>query len=194
MVRLLDAAEELLEARGVSGMTISAIVKEARSSVGAFYARFDDKDTLLRCLFERFYREAELTADAALDPGRWADLPLRETLASTIAFTAATFLERRGIIAAIEERSVTDPDLTEPARALGALISERLLALAAARGEVFGHPDPERAVALCVWLVLSALGNWAYSGADDNAPPGDPAVFAAEVTDMVYRYLFSSRG
>lgn len=188
--RLLDAAEYLIEARGVSGMTISAIVKRARSSVGAFYARFGDKDSLLRCLFERFYEQAAATADAALAPERWAEVPLRDALETAIGFTAQVFRERRGVIAAIESAASNDDALIAPARALGEQITDRLLALVEARGEAIAHRDPRRAVGLCVWLVLSALGNWSHGGADPSAPPGDPAAFAAEVADMTTRYLF----
>lgn len=192
--RLVDAAEHLIEERGVAGMTVSAIAKRASSSVGAFYARFPDKDALLRCLFERFYGEAEATADAALDPDRWADMTLFDALRGTISFTALIFLDRRELIAALEATAAADRDLMGPARALGETITERLLELAAARGEVFAHPDPPRAVALCVFLVLSALGNWVHTGADPDSPPGDPSHFAAEVADMTYRYLFEPRG
>jgi AcrR family transcriptional regulator len=192
--RLLDAAEQLIEERGVSGMTVSAIVKRARSSVGAFYARFGDKENLLRCLFERFYEQAEATAASALDPERWADMSLRDALGATIAFTASIFLERAEVIAALERTAAEDRTLIGPARALGGTITARLLALAEARGETFAHPDPERAVALCVWMVLSALGNWSHTGADPESPPGDPGTFAAEVTEMTYRYLFQPRG
>lgn len=192
--RLLDAAEHLIETRGVSGLTISAIVKRARSSVGAFYARFGDKESLLRCLFERFYEQAQATAGAALDPARWGQASLREILETTVAFTAQTFRERRQLIAAIETAAAGDRELLVPTQALGDGIVERLIELAEHRGEVFAHPAPERAVRLCVWMVLSALGSWSLAGADPGAPPGDPQRFAAEVTDMMVRHLFSSRG
>ena len=192
--RLLDAAEQLIETRGVSGMTISAIVKQARSSVGAFYARFGDKESLLRCVYERFYEQAAATARAALEPDRWADASLREVLETTITFTARIFRERRGVIAAIEHAAAGDAELMAPVHALGDLITAGLLDLARARGDVIEHPDPERAAGLCVWLILAALASWSHTGADPSAPPGDPRMFAAEVTEMAYRYLFSTRG
>jgi AcrR family transcriptional regulator len=61
--RVLAAARSLL-ARGTSwpDITIAAIVRTSRSSVGAFYARFRDKDTLLRLLQIELYREGLATA------------------------------------------------------------------------------------------------------------------------------------
>ncbi len=61
--RVLAAARSLL-ARGTSwpDITIAAIVRKSRSSVGAFYARFRDKDTLLRLLQIELYREGMASA------------------------------------------------------------------------------------------------------------------------------------
>ena len=50
---LLDAAEDLLNEKSFLELSINEIVSRAGSSVGSFYARFDDKDALLRCLSER---------------------------------------------------------------------------------------------------------------------------------------------
>ena len=63
--RLLDAAEELVSERGFDNTTVSEIVHRANSSVGAMYARFNDKDSLLVCLHERFCEQALATADMA---------------------------------------------------------------------------------------------------------------------------------
>ena len=71
--RLLDAAEGLIEERGLGDVSIPEIVRRARSSVGGFYARFRDKNELLRALEERFFQRAApapRTADARRDLGR----------------------------------------------------------------------------------------------------------------------------
>ncbi len=48
--RLLDAAEVLIEEKGHAAVSIPEIARRARSSVGGFYARFRDKNELLRAL------------------------------------------------------------------------------------------------------------------------------------------------
>lgn len=158
--------------------------------MGAFYARFGDKESLLRCLFERFYEQAEATARAALEPERWSDVELADLVAATVEFTARTFAAHRGLIAALARYAADRPELGSPAHALGQTISHGLVALANHRGERFAHPDPERGVELCVWMVLSSLASWAQAGGD-QAPPADPAAFAAEVTRMCLGYLIS---
>ena len=73
--RLLDAAEELIQAKGLAGVSIPDIVRRAGSSVGGFYARFRDKHELLRALEERFFVELYGRLDALARPGRWRGAP-----------------------------------------------------------------------------------------------------------------------
>ena len=69
--RILDAAEALVAEKGFEDSPVSEIVQRAESSVGAFYARFHDKEGLLHALYERYYEEAVATTDATLAPDRW---------------------------------------------------------------------------------------------------------------------------
>ncbi|HEY1598537.1 MAG TPA: helix-turn-helix domain-containing protein, partial [Pirellulales bacterium] len=48
--RLLDAAEEVFAEKGFESATVAEVVRRAKSSVGAMYARFTDKNALLSCL------------------------------------------------------------------------------------------------------------------------------------------------
>jgi AcrR family transcriptional regulator len=70
--RLVAAAARLLEARGPEGVTVTGVSREARTSVGAFYARFSGKEEMVRYLGERWLTEAlarweEVTT--SLEPG-----------------------------------------------------------------------------------------------------------------------------
>ena len=69
--RLLDAAERLIEERGVAGVSIPEIARSARSSVGGFYARFRDKNELLRALEERFFQEQRERVDRLTRLENW---------------------------------------------------------------------------------------------------------------------------
>ena len=69
--RLLDAAEELLVTGGFDEITVPEIVERAKSSVGAFYARFKDKDGLLHALHQRTCDDAYAAMEKGLDPADW---------------------------------------------------------------------------------------------------------------------------
>src|SRR5678815_1807406 len=49
---ILDAAEELIAAKGLHGAGLAQIAKRAGVAVGTLYNYFDDRDALVRALFE----------------------------------------------------------------------------------------------------------------------------------------------
>ena len=55
--RFAGAAVTLLASESWDRIAVARLAREARSSVGAFYARFADKDALLDHLDERYARE-----------------------------------------------------------------------------------------------------------------------------------------
>lgn len=56
--RLVASAARLLEASGPDAVTVTGVTREARTSVGAFYARFSGKEEMVRYLGERWLGEA----------------------------------------------------------------------------------------------------------------------------------------
>ena len=66
-LRILDAAEELIAARGVSRAGLAQIAKRAGVAVGTLYNYFTDRDALLRALFDsrRAVVRAQLRAATA---------------------------------------------------------------------------------------------------------------------------------
>ncbi len=187
--RILDAAEQVLAERGFEGASVAEIVRRAQSSVGAFYARFHDKEALLGCLHERFCEEAIATTDVALDPEHWQGASIREILQETIPFLTRVYFERPGLIRSFIIRGGNDEKFRESAERLGRYIAERLINLLAARQDEIRHPEPLAAAQFAFGLTLSALdarvlyGNNAITGhlsADD---------FAKELIRMMLTYL-----
>src|SRR2546427_12921088 len=71
LYRLLDAGEALIVEQGLAGLSIPEVARRARSSVGGFYARFRDKNELLRALEERHFIEVWQRLEALADARRW---------------------------------------------------------------------------------------------------------------------------
>ncbi len=155
--RLLDAAEELVSERGFDNATVSEIVRRANSSVGAMYARFSDKDSLLVCLHERFCEQALATADMALDPQRWEGSPIADIITTTVPFLAHTYYHKRGLVRAFIARCVSDDSFAERASRVGREISEKLISLLLARREEIRHPDPMLAIDFGLRLIFDSL-------------------------------------
>src|SRR5262245_32172454 len=94
LLRLLDAAEELIGERGLEGLSIPEIVRRAGYSVGGFYARFADKNQLLRALEERFFLQVSARLDALVDARRWRDASVGELVEAAVGELVSVTLER----------------------------------------------------------------------------------------------------
>src|SRR5271165_2982790 len=66
--RLLQAATEVLEEKGLEGATIPRIAARAGLSPGAVYRRFRDKDALLRTLLRELLRGVDKSSATLLTP------------------------------------------------------------------------------------------------------------------------------
>jgi AcrR family transcriptional regulator len=155
--RLLDAAEHLVAEKGFEDTGVAEVARRAGSSVGAFYARFQDKDALLHALYERYYEQAIATADAALEPARWEDARIPEVLAAVVRFLVSIYREQAGLIRAFVVRNHSDAEFQARRDRLSHYVSERLSALLLARRGEIEHPEPEKAAAFGLTLVFSTL-------------------------------------
>jgi AcrR family transcriptional regulator len=155
--RILDAAEALVAEKGFEDTPVSEIVARAESSVGAFYARFHDKQGLLHALYERYYEEAVATTDVTLAPDRWEGAGAEELIREVVPFLVTIFRERRGLMRAFVVRNHTHPEFQARQQRLSHYVVARLSALLLARREQLSHPDPEHATRFGFMLVFSAL-------------------------------------
>ena len=108
--RMLAAAEQLLGERAWDRISVAEIVAAAGTSVGAFYARFDDKDALLDLLADRYRadmaRFAEQLATAVrAAPQRDREQALRNFIKSLVKAHRA----RRTVLRALALRALLAP-------------------------------------------------------------------------------------
>ncbi|MCL4686846.1 TetR/AcrR family transcriptional regulator [Myxococcota bacterium] len=155
--RLLDAAEGLVAERGFEDTTIAELVRRADSSVGAFYARFRDKDSLLYALYERYLEQAMATTDVALDPARWVISPISEIVRKTVPFLVSVYRERRGLIRAFVLRNHIDAEFRARRERLSHHVSEGLSRLLIARRSEIRHPNPVRAAVFGLTMVVNTI-------------------------------------
>jgi AcrR family transcriptional regulator len=157
--RMLDAAEALVAQKGFDEVGIVEIARRAGSSVGGFYRRFRDKDGLLHALHERFCEEARATADAALEPGRWAGATTAGIIGEFTTFLVQIYREREGFFRAFLLRGSSDPTVRERTDRLFQDLSERLATLLRGRRAEIAHPDPQLAAAFGLHVVLATLNH-----------------------------------
>lgn len=188
--RLLDAAEELIAAGGVAALTVSEVVKRGGSSVGAFYARFPDKDALLATLHQRSCAEALATAELALDPARWQNSSVEAILSEIVEFTVKSCVERRRLLLAFISLATGDPAYAERRSKLERQIAALAHRLFLTREGELANADLETAARVTIRIVLSTLEYGAlvhYAEGDDAHLP--QARLAAELTQAALAYL-----
>jgi len=188
--RILDAAEAVIAERGFEKATVSEIVRRAKSSVGAMYARFNDKDALLSCLYERFNAEAAATSDVAVDPDRWQGASIAEIFGEVIPFLVQVYQEKSGLIRALVVRGSTDKDFAERGAKLFQYISGRLTELLMERRAEIGHPNPALAIDLGLRMVFDTLDQTTLSADIQRTNyPLSASELSEELTRMLLGYL-----
>ena len=151
--RIISAARHLMATEGVDAVGITQIVKEARSSVGSFYARFDGKEDLVRYLHNRLWQET-------LD--RWVE--------TTKAWDDGSELEGQVEALVTALREAIEPDFvlrSSLSREMGSVGSEAVRVFERQltadglslldRGNDLRHPSPEEAVTTGILIALSTL-------------------------------------
>lgn len=188
--RILDAAEAVIAEKGFDKATIGEIVKRAKSSVGALYARFNDKEALLSCLYERFYQEAIATADVAVAPERWSGASISEIIAEVVPFLVRVYREKAGLVRAFIVRGGSDSVFLERGGRLFQYISSRLTELLMDRREEIGHPCPSQAIDFGLSTLFFTLDQLTiYGGVERTAVPMNEEQLSEELTRMYLSYL-----
>lgn len=186
MTRILDATETLLLRRGFEHVSVAEIARQACVSVGAIYARFQDKNGLLQVLHERFSAEALVTTDAALGPKRWEGAKTAEIIAALVGFLVRIHSEQAGLLRAFSLYGRNDPHFQARNRRMTENFLERLQSLLRARHGEIGHPDPELAISFGLALVSGVLKNTFIL--DEGVPePGALSLEALE-TELLRAY------
>ena len=134
--RILSAARKLLEEKTFDELTVNQVTRRARSSVGAFYSRFRDKDALLDHLDEVYAQElieASQQNDRDLDGVTGLAPAVRTVVRMLVGFHR----ERRGLIRALVLQARVHPGGTfaERTRRLNRTVPDLVAKLVERAGE-----------------------------------------------------------
>ena len=166
--RMIEAATELLKEGGLAALTLSAVSRRSRVSIGSIYCRVDGKESLLREVQAIVLQQMEHEFALLVSRVRRRQLPLRE-LVPTLIWEFAHYLRRHAaLLAAFMQQGDRDPVVEEIGRKsyLQTVIDFNLVLLE--RKSEFQHPDPEHAATTCFSVVYAALAR--YLGLNSGAP------------------------
>lgn len=188
--RILDAAAEVISRRGFQGATVAEIVRKAKSSVGVFYDRFQDKDALLDCLHQRFCDESYATAEDALSPDRWKDATGHEIATVLTAFLVEIYRLQRGLLRVFIVRCATNPKCAQRGAQMMNYVTERFASLLLEHDPGMNHPNPKFAVQLGLRIVYSTLDSiLVFEDCGLGPVKLDDPSLAAELARMLLAYL-----
>ncbi len=157
--RLLKAAEDILGQRGLEGAAIPEIAKRAGVSPASIYRRFTDKDGLLRAVFEQFFDRSIKANEAALQPERWRNVSLDESVCALISGMVTGYSQNPELLRAVITYGERHPSPAFRRRAAGLRSRsiqgiEEIILLHA---KEIRHPQPRKAVQFGMQLVSLAL-------------------------------------
>jgi AcrR family transcriptional regulator len=153
------ATRKLLLSKQFDDVAIRDIVREAGTSIGAFYNRFSDKRALLEYLDVQQTAAALTLWTAFFDRPRWRSAPPAGNDRAFVAAAVRAHRQNAGLLRAVHFRlrSQDDADFRARARRIDQLIRRRLTEhLLARRGEL-AHPAPERAIPFALLVTAAAI-------------------------------------
>jgi AcrR family transcriptional regulator len=159
LVRLTEAAEKLFAEKGYDGASVSDIVTSARCSVGSFYARFKDKESLFLHVHDRqcdmLIQRIDFLCDLFRSENASLDVMIRQSVRALFLFAG----QRRSLTRIFIQRSGKDPAFHARFARTWGQVRERLRPSMLSRRHEMAHPNPERAVDFVIQLMHSGWAN-----------------------------------
>ena len=194
MQLLVEATKELLEEKNFDEISVAEIAHRAGSSVGAFYARFNDKEGLLEHLGGLVSEEAGAEVTQRQRERDWEKASFEVVVGELMGLLVWGHRRGRGTLRALMGRALgparagNDAQVWEgfgPAPFLVEQIVRR-------RGEIT-HPDPDIAVHLGLMMAASAVRDrilFPEPGRETKSTvPMTDAVFVGELTRAFVSFL-----
>jgi AcrR family transcriptional regulator len=191
--RVLEASRRLLEERGVEGFTIQDVSQRAEVSVGAIYARFGSKESLLRAVHSRameWLQAEHETAFGAEDPTQ----PAGEAIRAAVRAIARIFRGNEDLLRAFMHLGAVDEEIARRRTEGIADLKRHFAAAVLRRREEIRHPNPETVVDVAFRLAFATFARRVMRGpAFDSDRPIDWDQLVDEVGTACAAYLLQER-
>jgi AcrR family transcriptional regulator len=145
MERFVQATRELLEERAFEDITVADIVTRAERTVGSFYARFEDKDAVLRLLLEQLDSRIREVVRAFCDPVRWDGSPVSDFVGESVKLNVHAYRRSAPLFRAALAAAATDAEFRERRRETMRFSAEAQKRFLLTRRAELACADPARA-------------------------------------------------
>jgi len=193
--KLLKATTEVLGQRGVERTTIPLIAQHAGLTPGAVYRRFRDKDALLEATILGILERQDERLKGGLTPEKAAKIPLDVFAEQIIGSMVVSYRANAAMIRALRHftQGRDETDFVQKAGKLEIRSFERVVDLILAGDRDIAHPNPRKAVAFGLMMVISVLHELVVMPTTlkdwKNLMPKDDSVLKRELTRAFLSYL-----
>lgn len=190
--RFLEAAESLLDQGTFDDVSIAEIARLADRSVGAFYARFENKEALFAELRRRTLTVLSNALDQYVETSDWRPLDLEQRVRQLMETMVDLYTRHRGVMRALalRARAQTDRELVEQSPGINEGIYRQVVAVL---DDCLDHPDEAARlvkVRFAVSVGAAALREHILFDEIGLSPVGiDRDGLAEELTRVLVSYL-----
>jgi AcrR family transcriptional regulator len=189
--RLLDATGAVLQEKPFDQASVAEIARRARTSVGAFYGRFPDKESLLDCFDEKFFEVARASCDEFFDSKAWRAATLKQSVEQFVRLMVRNHRQHAGVLRALASRGRQRANAPFQARAdrHNRYVLRRLTDHLLSRQEPIAGRDSARLVELAFVFTVGAIREVVlYGGVGGLTMPRDDEL-SAELARSFLAYL-----
>jgi AcrR family transcriptional regulator len=191
-LRYVEAAQRLLaRGRAWDQLGVAELAKEAGSSVGAFYARFRDKDALLHVLQLELNREGSATGAETFRLAAAATLPLDALVRGFVTLAVSYYRQQFGLRRALLVEMAGNAELRARATELSRETCDGLIELLRPRFPKVARARLRDVVDVAHRMVYGTLDQVLLFGAG-GTPTGhvlDDARLIDELSCAIHAYL-----
>ena len=162
--RVLDASTKLLAENGFDAFTIQDVSQHSDVSVGAIYARFGSKESLLRAVHRHAMEQIRPEhASVAPDDGRPAR-EAREAIVGAVETVAGIFRGNEPLLRAFMHLGAVDDEIARRGSESSVDLARQFAATLLAHRDEIRHPDPETAVDVAFRLAYCTFARQVMYG------------------------------
>lgn len=191
LARFLAAGEKLFAEQLIERVTVPAIAAAARSSVGAFYKRFPDKDAFLAAFYDMFFTRIRAEAREELRAERWNAKTAREVIHGWMLGRLEHYRRHRALLANLflHLRSHGDERFVRHALEFGDELTAGLIVLRSAPRSDLPAPPTETHLRLLIGIGSAALRERILYGRSPSRTEATDRDYAETTAQMIWLEL-----
>jgi AcrR family transcriptional regulator len=159
LARLMTAAREILNEKGIEGATVPRVASRAGLSSGSVYRRFPNKDALMRAVILETLESLDAAVAAGLTPELADRLSLQSFAEPMVRHRLTSQRQNAKMLRAMLQFSLSHTNAAFKAKIteLNARSLERIAEFLMLKRTEINHPDPKKALQFALKLVGTML-------------------------------------